>query len=84
MPYKISLDETEKEALEKIRNLLKDKGIKVKTIQVAWHDENPVIYTYISSSKYPLSRRGLKRLTVLERQIKAKLPIEAKVIVIPS
>jgi len=80
MPIKIPLENEEKEIAKKVRKLLFKKGLKVKDLQTALHEDGLVFFAYISG--IPLSKKGLKRLSAIEKELKSKENL--KVVIIPS
>jgi len=80
MPVKIPLENKEKEITRKVKELLLKRGLKVKELQTAQHEDGLVFFAYISN--IPLSRKSFKRLSAIERELKNKEKL--KVIIIPS
>ncbi len=80
MSVKIPLENEEKEIAKKVRKLLLKKGLKVKDLQTTLREDGLVFFAYISG--IPLSKKGLKRLSAIERELKSREKF--KVVIIPS
>ena len=65
---------------EEVKKLLLKRGLRVKELQTAQHEDGLVFFAYISN--IPLSRKSFKRLSAIERELKNKEKL--RVIIIPS
>jgi len=74
----------EKKELKRILDFLTQKHIKVKDVQTTYHEEGPVAFIYVPSSKFPFNRKGILKLSKLEKEIYQKLAPKIKVILIAS
>jgi len=80
MSVKISMENKEKEVTRKVKKLLLERGLKVKELQMAQHENGLVFFAYISN--IPLSKKSFKQLSAIERELKNKAKF--KVVLIPS